>query len=1103
MPKVSRENLERHIKTHSERSADDREAVSVLETFLRSGGKINTNFSRDDKWPNTDGTFEFVPNPSVSRKPEQNFFVQIKGTHQYREKDGVVQYRLMSLAFPALICREVTMDPGILFVILNPDERGNERVFWKYMSADFLYSLDYGKESALISFMPEEEIRNTAESVEQFCDYIEEIAGSHSFAARLDRQEYSREDILRIIEECDKQIVEYIDGRSANKETRDEVSRRILIRLKDLCVSALLLNMINEGCDKANLRLAWERSLLNVETKYLGIFYRGLQYIGYRVPEEGQSERLMLKYYNFLWQIRAFLQKREGLQILWNLEKFPLRMDSLDREYYQQIARAVESVEPGQRAVESSRFYVQKKLPFFVGQERYYEITLQLAGVYATKYNRITAYTKENISTNYSVQISYQNAEINLWGISSRIKIITNWKVSIDPVCLNKLAKILKVQTALNANYREYTELMNFLTRTGIDFLDLIDLREVEFRSLVDLIYRNANTAVFKEILIKLREDYSDKSEKPGRNVIRYLLLNLREETIENVLPTKYHPECLCKELMLSNRCYPFEKNPFISNLPKSRTSEDKRMRAIMRVAGADKINVVRPYLQIRKGINQTGEIYFEEGSIAEEKEILAFNNQLDIWERGQGYTIRQENGFVGIEVYEKITIHILEMLLKISENGNKGQREFNQNFIRQGGMSFNDDPLKERAVREAFVDSRLLMIYGAAGTGKTTLINHISNLMSGQRKLFLTKTHTALQNLKRRIDNPGPSCDFVSIDSFTKGVTVSDFDLVFVDECSTIDNRTMEVFLQKLNPDAFFVLAGDIHQIESIDFGNWFFYAKDIIRKPGAAIELLNTWRTEEETLISLWSEVRKHGPLITEKLAIDGAFSANIGPDILRREEEDEVILCLNYDGKFGLNNMNHYFQAANQTGEAVVWKEWSYKPGDPILFNETKRYSILYNNLKGRIVEIKKGQDSITFTVDVEDILTERECKKEELEFVSIVGSSSTRICFTVYDYDGNVSEQDESARMKSVIPFQLAYAVSIHKAQGLEYDSVKVVIPDSNSEKISHGIFYTAITRSKKKLKIYWSAETMEKVIAGFSADGTKQKSLELVKAKLGL
>lgn len=92
---------------------------------------------------------------------------------------------------------------------------------------------------------------------------------------------------------------------------------------------------------------------------------------------------------------------------------------------------------------------------------------------------------------------------------------------------------------------------------------------------------------------------------------------------------------------------------------------------------------------------------------------------------------------------------------------------------------------------------------------------------------MFLTKTHTALQNLKRLIVNPEPSCDFLSIDSFTKKVTLSEYDVVFADECSTIDNQTMKVFLEKLNPDTFLVLAGDIYQIESIDFGNWFFTRK------------------------------------------------------------------------------------------------------------------------------------------------------------------------------------------------------------------------------------------------------------------------------------
>ena len=63
-------------------------------------------------------------------------------------------------------------------------------------------------------------------------------------------------------------------------------------------------------------------------------------------------------------------------------------------------------------------------------------------------------------------------------------------------------------------------------------------------------------------------------------------------------------------------------------------------------------------------------------------------------------------------------------------------------------------------------------------------------------------------------------------------------------------------------------MFAGDIYQIESIEFGNWFLYAKDIINTPGANVELLNTWRTKEPELIGLWDEVRQRGDLMTQKL-------------------------------------------------------------------------------------------------------------------------------------------------------------------------------------------------------------------------------------------
>ena len=112
MIEQAKEKVKKHIRTHSERSVEDRSAINLLGTFLNPGGRINTSFAANDTWPNHDGTFEFVSNPDMSRRPKQNFFVQIKGTSVYTEKDGIVKYSLKSLAFPAYICDNVSLDPG-------------------------------------------------------------------------------------------------------------------------------------------------------------------------------------------------------------------------------------------------------------------------------------------------------------------------------------------------------------------------------------------------------------------------------------------------------------------------------------------------------------------------------------------------------------------------------------------------------------------------------------------------------------------------------------------------------------------------------------------------------------------------------------------------------------------------------------------------------------------------------------------------------------------------------------------------------------------------------------------------------------------------------
>ena len=100
-----------------------------------------------------------------------------------------------------------------------------------------------------------------------------------------------------------------------------------------------------------------------------------------------------------------------------------------------------------------------------------------------------------------------------------------------------------------------------------------------------------------------------------------------------------------------------------------------------------------------------------------------------------------------------------------------------------------------------------------------------------------------------------------------------------------------------------------------------------------------------------------------------------------------------------------------------------------------------------------------------------------------------------------YENETSDEDDDS-LNTTVPFQVAYAVSIHKAQGLEYDSVKIVITDANEDDITHSIFYTAVTRARKRLRIFWTPETQQGVLHCLHRSGNS-KDVALLASRRGL
>lgn len=318
--------------------------------------------------------------------------------------------------------------------------------------------------------------------------------------------------------------------------------------------------------------------------------------------------------------------------------------------------------------------------------------------------------------------------------------------------------------------------------------------------------------------------------------------------------------------------------------------------------------------------------------------------------------------------------------------------------------------------------------------------------------------------------------------------------DLLIIDECSTVDNYDMNILLSTNENYNLLLLVGDVYQIESIKFGNWFRLAKDLL--PGNCIkELDGTFRTKNPVLLDLWQKVRNIDNDIIEYLA-DNDMSYNLNEKIFEKDDKDEIILCLNYDGPYGINSINRYLQSDNNN----IGYEWginSYKVDDPILFNDLNRfYPVLYNNLKGVITGITKTEEKITFEISVDIFISDVDAQYVGLEIIER-SDKSTIICFSVNaNYDDDVEDKKDS-----VVPFIIAYATSIHKSQGLEYKSVKIVINDEVGDVISHNIFYTAITRAKEKLKIYWTPECMNKIVGNFVT--RNNDDINIIKNKISI
>ena len=145
----------------------------------------------------------------------------------------------------------------------------------------------------------------------------------------------------------------------------------------------------------------------------------------------------------------------------------------------------------------------------------------------------------------------------------------------------------------------------------------------------------------------------------------------------------------------------------------------------------------------------------------------------------------------------------------------------------------------------------------------------------------------------------------------------------------------------------------------------------------------------------------------------------------------------------------------------------------------------------------IEIDDVNDYVWFTVEINEIVRNYFEIYTDIELIEYTEDNRTVVRFFVKKFK-DTNEDDED--YQNIIPFNLAYAVSIHKAQGLEYESVKIIITSNIEDNITKNIFYTAITRTKKNLTIFWSPESQKKIFENFKIK-TNSRDISILKTKI--
>ncbi|MEG2084092.1 MAG: ATP-dependent RecD-like DNA helicase [Clostridia bacterium] len=381
-------------------------------------------------------------------------------------------------------------------------------------------------------------------------------------------------------------------------------------------------------------------------------------------------------------------------------------------------------------------------------------------------------------------------------------------------------------------------------------------------------------------------------------------------------------------------------------------------------------------------------------------------------------------------------------------------------------------------------VNEGISVITGGPGTGKTTIIKCIVNVLEARNIKYSLCAPTG-RAAKRLSEATGVDAKTIhrmlklefGLDgrqhfAFNNNEKL-DAEYIIIDEISMCDEYIFYAVLEALNFGSKLILVGDKDQLASVGAGN---VLADIINSKVFTVNYLtHIYRQSQDSLIITNAHMVNRGEMpILDNSKSDFFFSSKNSPEEVKNGILDFVInrlpkfsgvnardiqvLCPQKKSLHGVDNMNIELQKAiNPPAEnkpEIKYGATTFRLGDKVIH-------IMNNYQLEWIKQFSNETGTGVFNGDI-GFISNIDKKRDELT-----------VCFE----DGKLVKYPHSIMMQ----IQLAYAITVHKAQGCEFDVCVISIMSGSYMILTKNLLYTAITRAKKMVMLVGSKENLETMI----------------------